>query len=46
MTMDEAVMTLETSRNEFIVFVDAESDRVSVLYKRKDDDYGLISPEL
>ena len=46
MTIDEAALKLETSRNEFVVFVDAESERVSVLYKRKDEDYGLIAPEL
>ncbi len=45
MTLDEAALQLEGSRNEFVVFRDAESDRVSVLYKRRDEDYGLIAPE-
>jgi len=46
MTIDEAALKLESSRNEFVVFVDSENERVSVLYKRKDENYGLISPEL
>ena len=46
MTLDEAALRLETSRNGFVVFRDAESDRLSVLYKRRDDNYGLIAPEL
>jgi putative sigma-54 modulation protein len=46
MTLDQAAMRLDASRNAFVVFLDAERDRVSVLYKRRDDDYGLIAPEL
>lgn len=46
MTVDQAALRLETSKNAFVVFHDAERDRVSVLYKRRDDDYGLIAPEL
>jgi putative sigma-54 modulation protein len=45
MTLDQAAMRLDASRNDFVVFFDAERDRVSVLYRRKDDDYGLIAPE-
>jgi putative sigma-54 modulation protein len=46
MTLDEAALQLDTSRNDFVVFRDAENDRVSVLYKRRDEDYGLIAPEI
>lgn len=46
MTINEAALTLESSRNEFVVFRDLESERVSVIYRRHDDDYGLIVPEL
>jgi len=46
MTLDEAAVHLESSRNEFVVFLDSERDRVSVLYKRRDDDYGLIAPDV
>lgn len=46
MTVDEAALQLDTSKNDFVVFRDAVSDQVSVLYKRKDENYGLIAPEL
>ncbi|MEZ5331298.1 MAG: ribosome-associated translation inhibitor RaiA [Thermoanaerobaculia bacterium] len=45
MTLDEAALQLEGSRNDFIVFRDAANQKVSVLYKRRDANYGLISPE-
>lgn len=45
MSIEEAALQLESSRSEFVVFRDASSDRVSVLYKRRDNNYGLISPE-
>ena len=44
MTDDEAVLRLRDEENQFIVFRDAESEKVSVLYKRKDGNYGLIQP--
>ena len=46
MTINEAALKLESSRSEFVVFRDLENERVSVIYKRHDDDYGLIVPEL
>jgi len=46
MTINEAALRLESSRSEFVVFRDSESERVSVIYRRHDDDYGLIVPEL
>lgn len=45
MTIDEASLQLEQSKNDFFVFRDSASDRVSVLYRRKDENYGLIAPE-
>lgn len=45
MTIDEASLQLEQSKNDFFVFRDSTSDRVSVLYRRKDENYGLIAPE-
>ncbi len=45
MSIEEAALHLAGSKNEFVVFRDSTSDRVSVLYKRKDQNYGLISPE-
>jgi len=46
MTINEAALRLESSRREFVVFRDSANERVSVIYKRHDDDYGLIVPEL
>jgi len=45
MTLDEAALQLDGSKNEFFVFRDSATDRVSVLYRRKDDNFGLIAPE-
>jgi putative sigma-54 modulation protein len=45
MSIEEAAMRLDDSRNEFIVFRDIDTDRVSVIYKRRDNNLGLIAPE-
>lgn len=45
MSIEEATLELESSQHEFVVFRDSTSERVSVLYRRKDSNYGLISPE-
>ena len=44
MTADEAVLTLIDEENQFLVFRNADDERVSVIYKRKDGNYGLIQP--
>jgi len=44
MTAEEAVMNLEEQENQFLVFRNAENERLSVLYKRKDGNFGLIQP--
>lgn len=44
MTAEEAAMALSEDSDQFVVFRDAETDRLSVLYKRKDGNYGLIQP--
>ncbi len=44
MTAEEAVLRLSEETDQFIVFRDADTSRVSVLYKRKDGNYGLIQP--
>src|SRR5438309_3110846 len=45
MSIEEAALRLDDSKNEFIVFRDLDTDKVSVMYKRRDDNIGLISPE-
>jgi ribosome hibernation promoting factor len=44
MFIDEAVLQLELSTRQFIVFMNARSSRVSVIYRRKSGDFGLIEP--
>jgi putative sigma-54 modulation protein len=44
MTAEEAILKLNVEENQFLVFRDAVTERVSVLYKRKDGNYGLIQP--
>ncbi|HEY5036121.1 MAG TPA: sigma 54 modulation/S30EA ribosomal C-terminal domain-containing protein, partial [Chthoniobacterales bacterium] len=46
MFVDEAVLQLEMSARQFMVFMNARSSRVSVLYRRKSGDFGLIEPAL
>lgn len=44
MALDEAALQLERAETGFVLFRDTRTDRVCVLYKRPDDNYGLISP--
>ena len=45
MSVEEAGMKLESSRQEFLVFRDSGNERISILYRRRDGDFGLIVPE-
>ena len=42
MTVDEAVMQMDLMNNEFLVFRDAQTAGVNVIYRRKDGNIGLI----
>jgi putative sigma-54 modulation protein len=44
MTAEEAAMLLSGEDDQFLVFRDADTNRIGVLYKRKDGDFGLIEP--
>ena len=44
MTAEEAAMSLSGVSDQFVVFRDADTNRVGVLYKRKDGNFGLIQP--
>lgn len=44
MTAEEAAMTLSDRTDQFVVFRDADTDRLGVLYKRQDGNFGLIEP--
>lgn len=45
MPVDEAVMQMDLLGHNFFVFLNAETEEVNVVYKRKDGRYGLIEPE-
>ncbi len=44
MTPNEAALQLDGAENHFFVYRDALNERVSVIYRRKDGNYGLIEP--
>jgi putative sigma-54 modulation protein len=44
MTAEEAALALSGDSNQFLVFRDADTNRIGVIYKRKDGNYGLIEP--
>jgi putative sigma-54 modulation protein len=46
MFVDEAVLQLELSDSQFLVFLNAESEKVNVIYRRARGDFGLIEPTL
>lgn len=43
MTLDQALYEMELVGHDFYLFVDKESERHSVVYRRKGYDYGVIS---
>lgn len=42
LTPDEAVMQMDLLHNDFLVFVNANTGEVNVIYRRSDENYGLI----
>jgi len=42
MTPEDAALQMEALGHSFFVFRDAETDAICVIYKRRDDRYGLI----
>lgn len=45
MPVEEAILQMNLLSHDFFVFNSAETDSISVLYRRKDGNYGLIEPE-
>jgi putative sigma-54 modulation protein len=45
MDTDEAIMQMELVDDAFLVFTNAHSGRVNVLYRRSDGNFGLIQPD-
>jgi putative sigma-54 modulation protein len=46
MTIEDAALVLDEGREGVLVFRDAESDRLTVLYRRADGRLGLVEPEV
>lgn len=46
MTLDQALYEMELVGHDFFLFVDKESERPSVVYRRRGYDYGVISLEV
>lgn len=45
MDASEALMQLKLSSDDFLVFLNADTDLVNVIYRLKDGNFGLIEPE-
>ena len=45
MSVDEAVMPLELSWRDELVFADQENDRLNILYRKADDSVGCVETE-
>ena len=45
MSVEEAILQMEMLGHDFFVFLDMDTDAVSVVYKRKGGEYGLIETD-
>jgi putative sigma-54 modulation protein len=45
MQIEEAVLQMDLNNQDFMVFLEDPSQKIKVLYRRNDGDYGLIEPE-
>ena len=45
MSEEEAILQMELLGHQFYLFKDAETNQPTVIYKRKDGDYGIIESE-
>ena len=42
--VEEAIMQMDLLHNDFIVFINAKTNGINVLYRRKEGNFGLIEP--
>ncbi|NQU74056.1 MAG: ribosome-associated translation inhibitor RaiA [Candidatus Omnitrophica bacterium] len=45
MSVEEACMELDLFKDNFLMFRDSQTEKINVIYKREDENYGLIVPE-
>ncbi len=46
MPADEAIDQMELLGHDFFLFFNADTEKINLLYRRRDGNYGLIEPEL
>ena len=44
-SVEEAILQMNLLGHQFFVFVDADTEKTNVIYKRRENDYGLLVPE-
>ena len=45
MSVEDAALQVNTDRESFVVFRNSDTDAISILYRRKDGNLGLIEPD-
>ncbi|MGM0439529.1 MAG: ribosome hibernation-promoting factor, HPF/YfiA family [Chlamydiota bacterium] len=45
LTLKEAVMKMDLSQDTFMIYRSEEDQKLKVIYRRQDEDYGVIAPE-
>ena len=45
-SVEEAILQMNLLNHDFYVFINAETSETNVVYKRKDNSYGLLEPEV
>ncbi len=45
LSVEEAILQMNMIGHEFFMFLNSANDRLSVVYKRKNNTYGLLEPE-
>lgn len=45
MSVDEAILQMNLIGHQFFVFINSETDETCIVYKRKDNNYGLIETD-
>ncbi len=42
MSIDDAVMEMETTKNRFVIYRDSSTENVNVIYRREDGKFALM----
>ena len=46
MSTDEAILQMSMLGHQFFVYLDQDTSKISIVYERKDGEYGLIVPKV